>query len=279
MALPQDTRGPHRQERWIACKNVGSQDIPGYGVVQVDDASRQNTDETIVHVKRPTADGHCNVLINGPMPITVGKEGVCTNDYPAYGLYADDTPVTNQVWGSRANAFTLKKNVRGFIIIGDDDGEKVRVNRDPSEYVIAEAELDQDLCGETSGIQVVNAKLLPRCLDFTPLVVTNRRNHRGTSGDRILMVKRACDGLCGGDEEWDIFDVALWNACLLVGVQSTSTCLKQAGQRVPVERCPSDIPSAACLIVNYRPDCSGSVGECDLTWPEVYICCPNGSGG
>lgn len=276
-SLPQDSRGPHRQQRWVSCKNVGSQTIPAYGVVQVVDASRVEVGRTIIHVKRPTMDGHCNILINSPMPIAEGAFGICTNDFPTYALYGDDTPAVSEVWGSKANAFTLKKNKRGFIILGDPDGLKVRINRDPRDWLIAEAELNEDLCGAVQvSVQVVNAKLLPTCIEFTPLMVTNRRFHRGEKGARILMVKRACSTTdpCGGDEEWDIFDIEQREVCVMVGLESRVSCLVMWGLKTGQEYCPTDEPVKACVIVEYTK-CVGTLPACEtaVVFDPIYVCC------
>lgn len=280
MTLPQDDRSPHRQQRWLDCKNVGSQSIPAYGVVQIDDTERVESVRTVLNVKRPTTDGHCNVMINGPLAIAENGSGVCTNDFPAYALYSG-SPAVSEVWGSTANSFMLKKNARGFIILGDEDGTIVRIQRDFSEFLFAEALLGMDLCGQTSQISVTDAKLLPRCISFTPSTITNLRKHRGKNGFRVLLIKRACGSQdpCGGDETWDIFDVEMRPYCAVIGVEHRASCLVLAGLQLSGEWCPSDQPIKACPVVLYI-DCIADLPPCDLLWlfDPTYVCCGQGSG-
>ena len=284
MVLPQDSRGPNRQQRWVECINVGATEIPPYGVVQVAGSIRLDAVRTIIQVKRPECDGHCNVMVNGLITIPVGEYGVCTNDFPAYALYSGATPAVSETWGSRASSYFLKKNQRVFIIVGDVDATNtiVRVNKNPNADILAEANLDEELCGAAqSSVAVVNAKLLPSCVEFTPDSVTNRRFHRGKDGARIVMMKRQCGSQdpCGCEETWDIIDIELQAYCPVTYIDDRPSCLVYAGLKVGGEWCTADQPTVACAAVMYI-DCSGTLADCDLslTFDPLYACCSQGSG-
>jgi hypothetical protein len=121
--LPQDTRSPHQQQRWLELVNVGSSSIPSGGVCEVVGSMRDAENQaTILQVRRPIADCLPNVVINGPLRIPSGKSArIGTNDYPAWAFYnnGDGTPMSGQMWGSVKDSFALGKGRQGFTIAGD----------------------------------------------------------------------------------------------------------------------------------------------------------------
>lgn len=123
MTLPQDTRSPHQQQRWIELVNVGSGSIPSGGLCEVTGSTRDAENQaTILQVRRPTADSLPNIVLNGPLQIPAGKKArIGTNDYPAWAFYnpADGTPIPGQMWGSVKDSFALGKGRQGFTIAGD----------------------------------------------------------------------------------------------------------------------------------------------------------------
>lgn len=166
--------------------------------------------------------------------------------------------------------------------------------------LLAFAELDQDLCGETGkteeeqqggGIATINAKMLPHCTDFEPANVVSTYGSRGPKGSKVLMVRVACpseeededeeDNIVTNcserNEQWDIFVILKRPVCLVQGLDDRESCLVAAGLRIAVEHCPDDEPRIACNIVPYT-DCHEDLPPCDLTWvysPE-YACCGQG---
>lgn len=140
MTLPQDTRAPHRQQRWIELENVGSSTIPPFGVVEIVESYRPERTglvpgdgPTVVKVKRPTIDSLPHFYVNGPTAIPEGKRGKPgTNDFPCLALYNQQfTPVSGEMWGTVKDSFLLGKGRQGAAIVGDADNSLglVRVNR------------------------------------------------------------------------------------------------------------------------------------------------------
>lgn len=119
--LPQDTRAPHRNQRWVECTGATT----AYAVMHVADASREETVRTILELESPTEDDQTNgIFVVGP------NADICTNDYPTYALYdSTNTPAAGEEWGVESGSLLLHKNRLGFIILGDADGTKVRVMR------------------------------------------------------------------------------------------------------------------------------------------------------
>lgn len=153
------------------------------------------------------------------------------------------------------------------------------------EEVLALATLNQNLCGETTGIEVTGAQTLPSCVPFSPTLVTNTHEHKGPNGSLLLMVRKACktgsgEGLqdCSATtEEWLIFDIQLREYCPVVGIEDRPSCLVAAGLRVNGEWCPDDEPTTACNIVDYI-DCETELDPCDTDWTftPLYACCGQG---
>lgn len=141
MVLPQDTRAPHRQQRWIELENVGDTDIPAFGVVEIVESYRPERlnlvpgdGPTVVKVKRPTMDSLSHFYVNGPLEIPIGKRGpVGTNDFPCMVGYdrQSDTPATGQAWGTVKDSYLIGRGRQGVAIVGDADTihNIVRINR------------------------------------------------------------------------------------------------------------------------------------------------------
>lgn len=286
MSLPHDTRAPHRQQRWIDAVNVGSDDIPAYGVVEIVETIQDDTFRTVVQVKRPTGNGLRNVMLNGPKIIAglSGNDagsGVVTNDYPAYALYSGGTPEVGEIWGSTANSFALKPGASGFMIIGDASGGIVRVVRQPAELMLAEAYLLAELCPTDEGgsgtgsegqlVNVYGARLIPYCDDFTPDRVVNDYNHAGPAGSKVMMYRRFCPD---GEEEWVIKEIELRPYCSVSGVEDRTSCVVGWGLRTMSEYCDSWVPDDVCIIYE-KIDCDTTLPACDTTlvWDPLYACC------
>lgn len=115
--LPQDSRSPGRQQRWVECVNVGYCDIPPHGACEVTGTVRLENDRTVLQVRRPTKDSLSNVVINGVLAIGVGKFGSCTNDLPAFVLGNIPCP---SPCGTVTDSFTMASTSTGFISFGQD---------------------------------------------------------------------------------------------------------------------------------------------------------------
>lgn len=115
MPPPQDVRSPVQQQRWIECVNVGSQEIPPHGCCEIVGTTTAGIGRTVLQVKRPTADGLANVVLNGVQPIQAAKHGYCTKDFPAFAL---GTTSVGEPCGSQKDSFALKTGVSGFVSLG-----------------------------------------------------------------------------------------------------------------------------------------------------------------
>lgn len=143
-----DHLSPFLSQRQIELENVGSIEVPAFGVCEVTDvylpesASSMSADggPIVYKVRRPTTDSPCHVIINGPCPIPPvaqspdnrGKPG--TNDYPTYALYSaagsgSAGPSAGDEYGAKADSFELNPGYTGFVILGAADGTKVQVMR------------------------------------------------------------------------------------------------------------------------------------------------------
>lgn len=144
MTTPQDNRSAHQQQRFIEIENVGAHQIPPFGVCEVVESQRPESatqqtpggGRTVLQVKRPTADGLCNVVVNGPLAVAPGAScAIATNDYPTVALWAvsgaESPPVSGQIWGTVKDQFHLGPGRQGFAVAGDADAatSTVRVFR------------------------------------------------------------------------------------------------------------------------------------------------------
>ncbi len=128
MTLPQDTRAPHRQQRWIELQNFGSTPIPPFGALEIVQSTRPEIGgytpldgRTVLQVRRSLKDNPCGTVINGPCEILPGLAGrVGTMDDPMLALvYEEYDPGT--VVGVKTGSFLLEKGYCGYLILGDYD--------------------------------------------------------------------------------------------------------------------------------------------------------------
>jgi hypothetical protein len=140
VTIPQTSASPHRQQRFIELKNVGSATIPPFGVCEVAGSYRPeqtsqytpNDGRTVMQVRLATKDNPCATIVNFACEIPPGEERrVGTMDDPLLALvaavYDPGTPV-----GVKAGSFRLERGYCGYIILGDYDlgtGGTMRVAR------------------------------------------------------------------------------------------------------------------------------------------------------
>jgi hypothetical protein len=85
----------------MEAKNVGSLEIPSFGLVMISQADWENPDRTVLHVKRPTAYNARPLAINSFKPIPAGDYGLVTIDGPAWVKYkTGETPSNNEEYGA-----------------------------------------------------------------------------------------------------------------------------------------------------------------------------------
>ncbi len=103
------------QIRWLDFVNGSGQTVPAFAAIQVTGADKSG----LLTCAQPVANG-CDVLINGPLPVSSGGRGVCTWDTPNWVLYDPNTgtPAQGQAWGAMAGSWLLGKGFAGFICYG-----------------------------------------------------------------------------------------------------------------------------------------------------------------
>jgi hypothetical protein len=261
---PQDARSPLQQQRWIEVRNVGSYDIPAFGVVEVTDSTEPDGTEsrTVFHVRRPTEASMSNVLFNGSRPIPVSGYGAATGDFPAWAL--SGSTVAGTKIGTQADSYELSASSSGFVVLGGSFegatrcGQAGAGNRGDIKAKLGGA-LNCD-----SDTTVTDAYSLETGEDVTDLgTIYNADyfNFIGRSGDNVLL-------------KWDqkylrYFVAQVYHHCqsFIVHVWDTTYCLNQIGRCISVPMMQEN-PVAGdpgCTILEWV-DCntgSGSGGECD----------------
>lgn len=130
-----DFREPLRQQRWVDCKNNGSDEIPSFAALHITGTEVLDRNEPILLVEQ--ADEHIPLLwaINSHMPIPSSGYGLCTMDTPAWVQYdTGDTPSIGEPWGIEKSTWKLHQGLPGFIVIGGEVTQnsvaRLRVLRD-----------------------------------------------------------------------------------------------------------------------------------------------------
>jgi len=142
MTLPQDTRSPHRQQRWIELYNASAETIPPFAALEIVSPGSERPEQgsnytpgdgrTVLYVRRATRDNPCATVINGPCEIPMYQYGrVGTMDDPMLALVANASYQTGTVVGVKSGSFFLEEGYCGYLIIGDYDSGTVtmRVKR------------------------------------------------------------------------------------------------------------------------------------------------------
>lgn len=161
--IPQDSRSPFRQQRWVEALNNTQSDLDSFSLVAITDATRDlTTGQTVLTVDLPSTTTHVALLCcTGPQSIKAGKKGMVTLDFPCYVQYdTANTPANGEQWGHTNASVKIAKNHQGFRICGDPDGNIVRVERDTDASLIR-FELTADLDRNSTA----TAKLLD--IDWT----------------------------------------------------------------------------------------------------------------
>lgn len=115
--------------RTLPIKNVGSQKVPPFGIVQV--AGKEYSEaggQWVIQVRRPTEDNAKLFMINGSTDLKVDHESEGSWDWPQWVLYdsSDGSPGLGEVWGVAQDSFKAKKGKRGLIIVPADSGDELQ---------------------------------------------------------------------------------------------------------------------------------------------------------
>jgi len=123
------------QVRWLEIRNVGSSEIPPFGVVEITGASLEEPNRIVLTVQLPTEDNATFVAFNSWHPVPVAKRGLGTLDSPVFSRYyaSGGTPAFGQIWGVENGLYELSPGYSGFFIYGavDTSREICLVDRAP----------------------------------------------------------------------------------------------------------------------------------------------------
>jgi hypothetical protein len=116
--LPHDPRNPFVQNPWKRFTNASGETIPPFSVMRITGATNNNGEITFT-VAKPNSTFCTDYLINGPLAVATGKDGIGTTLAQAgYVAYDTGTPAYGEEWGAKNGQWTLNKNRPGFIIEG-----------------------------------------------------------------------------------------------------------------------------------------------------------------
>jgi len=183
--IPQDVRSPIQQSRWVEAYNNTAVTIPAHGVCEVASNSINSTEfRDILYVKRPTAAGLPECVINSCVPIPAGKPGWVTLDLPAY-VKGSLSMNTGDMVGTAANDFSLTLGKPGFMVLGAGPGTTGLVRVKPLWEPLIRGTLGADLCPDDSSATVASSWVSRNSLQIT--TASNIYALAGPSGSDIAM--------------------------------------------------------------------------------------------
>ncbi len=146
---------------WYPCKNAGSKVIPAHGICQIDapdGAELRDERRLILLVKQPDKLGFTSsVMVNGPIPIQPGQDGVVTDGrivVAAYDKKAESVPEKGQIWGPQQDSSFVRRHIPGGRVLRD--GEKGRVILLRYEHYDVVGELTEELvAGGTAAAKLM----------------------------------------------------------------------------------------------------------------------------
>lgn len=146
MSIPQDTRGPFRQQRWLKTENQDAADLSPNSAAEVTGATHIAPGETAsgsteLNIEKPSGEIKLGCILGtGLQTSKSGYDSHGTMDFPAYLQYNanDGTPANGEIWGPVAGSTALSKGQPGFVCLGDADATRgvARFNRDFPKGVI-----------------------------------------------------------------------------------------------------------------------------------------------
>lgn len=121
------------QQRWIPVINTESYTIPPHGMMEVSDGSIYNSDtgEVILGVKRPSADGISNFIINSHEEIKPSSYGMGTIDFPCVVLMDTNLGENGHIWGAKQDSYAATQGTGGLMVMGTVLNPNYRLVRQP----------------------------------------------------------------------------------------------------------------------------------------------------
>lgn len=145
---------------WVALKNVGSSEIPAFGVFMVVGSEKLNN-QWILHVEQVDDTKNPVFGFNGEIPVAANKYGQGTLDVIAFAAYTtgDGTPAIGDVWGPKDGESKLKKHYLGVQVIAvDAENELVMVSRNPTLVLIGKTDSTVS-AASTGAVSIWNGTL------------------------------------------------------------------------------------------------------------------------
>ena len=210
----QDERSPYRQVRWVEIYNVGAQEIPAFGAVEISGEEQPesgteltpNAGRTVLQVRRPTCDSAPRVAFNGENPLGANKYGYGTLDMPAWSLCS--TTTNDDKVGTVKDSFILAKDKTGFIVLGGSYNGATRVTTPVGRQEIYKATLKYAMCPSDTEGEIENIELVGTCCDTETItgskIAKNEMTLAGCIGTKVLVI-RYC---VANEEKWMIIQVA-----------------------------------------------------------------------
>ena len=283
--IPQDVRSPIQQSRWVEAVNNGSSEVPAHGVCEV-------TANTVVAaeyremlaVTRPTSYGLPNIVVNGPVPIPVGKKGWVTWDFPASVLGTSLS--TGHMAGTATGSYSLAKGYPGVMILGD--GPVSGTYR--CEYLwcpVVRGTLGADLCPADA-----TATIATSWVAVVDLGITTANNAFSLAGPSGSAVELSWNGQANA---WEVLQVKHRVHAVVTDI-SKGTCEidKTKLNKVALMYCETDVTTVAVQFYSktfltslslgdsISGSGSGASGGCGLVTNSITVCVlddasPNGA--
>jgi hypothetical protein len=112
-------RGQAHDVRWILATNVGGEEIPPFGLVEITGVEHNEVNQSLLEVERPTQSSPPLIAINSWQPILKGGFGLVAVEGPVYVQYdTGDTPALGEEWGAVEDSFLATKGTSGLIVYG-----------------------------------------------------------------------------------------------------------------------------------------------------------------
>lgn len=106
--------------RWLDVVNTTNENAPGGALLRITGM----TDDGVYQVAKPSADNQGQLLINGPIALLAGDQGIAAFETPFPAVYesGDGTPAIGETWGAKSGEWKLRKGYTGFVILSTTNG-------------------------------------------------------------------------------------------------------------------------------------------------------------
>jgi len=115
------TRSQNESRRWVPYRNLATETVPPYGVMQVVRSVHARDGTVVLEIDRPGAVSTIQYYVNGPSAVAPNHFGMATADWPARARWSGGAApqVSGTPWGPKAGSWDLFAGLEGFQILGD----------------------------------------------------------------------------------------------------------------------------------------------------------------